>query len=115
WVLTGREEAATSDGSALQECRVVCCPGASGAVFRVSTIWAMHPRPELVEHDGTQALDLPETAPPRDPKAARRRRRRKVLLITLLVVALLGGVGLAGIGWYLHSVESSIERVQAFN
>jgi LCP family protein required for cell wall assembly len=75
----------------------------------------MHPRPELVEPDGTQAFDLPETAPPRDPKAARRRRRRKILLITLLVVALLGGVGLAGIGWYLHSVESSIDRVEAFN
>jgi LCP family protein required for cell wall assembly len=75
----------------------------------------MHPRPDLVEPDGTQALDLPETAPPRDPKAARRRRRRKVLLITLLVVALLGGASLAGIGWYLHSVESSIDRVDAFN
>jgi LCP family protein required for cell wall assembly len=74
----------------------------------------MQPRPELAEPDATQALELPEIAPPGDPKATRRRRRRKILLISLLVVALLGGIGLAGVGWYLHSVESSIERVEAF-
>lgn len=36
------------------------------------------------------------------------------MLITLLVLALVGGFGLVGIGFYLHSVESSIDRVEAF-
>jgi LCP family protein required for cell wall assembly len=75
----------------------------------------MHPRPDLAESDATQAREQPETAPPGDQKPTRWRRRRKVLLITLLVVALLGGIGLAGVGWYLHSVESSIDRVEAFD
>lgn len=74
----------------------------------------MHPRPELAEPDATQALELPEITPPGDPKVTRRRRRRKILLISLLVVALLGGIALAGVGWYVHSVESSIDRVEAF-
>jgi LCP family protein required for cell wall assembly len=74
----------------------------------------MHPHRELAEPDATQAYELPEIAPPGDPKATKRRRRRKILLITLLVVALLGGIALGGIGWYLHSVESSIDRVEAF-
>ncbi|OKI89263.1 transcriptional regulator [Micromonospora sp. CB01531] len=43
-----------------------------------------------------------------------RRRWRRIVLISLLVVALLGGVGLIAGGIYLKSVESGIERVDAF-
>ncbi|MEU7930698.1 LCP family protein [Micromonospora echinofusca] len=43
-----------------------------------------------------------------------RRRWRRVALISLLVVALLGGGGLIAGGLYLRSVESDIERVDAF-
>lgn len=75
----------------------------------------MRSRPELAEPDATQVIDPPETTPPAGPKSARRRRRRKILLVTLLVLMLLGGIGLAGIGWYVHSVESSIPRVEAFS
>ncbi|MEU4773127.1 LCP family protein [Micromonospora sp. NPDC023644] len=43
-----------------------------------------------------------------------RRRWRRVALISLLVVALLGGGGMIAGGLYLRSVESDIERVDAF-
>jgi cell envelope-related function transcriptional attenuator common domain len=38
-----------------------------------------------------------------------------VLLITLLVLALLGGGGVLAVGWYAHSVDKDIKRVEAFN
>ncbi|MEU4776906.1 LCP family protein [Micromonospora sp. NPDC023633] len=43
-----------------------------------------------------------------------RRRWRRVALISLLAVALLGGGGMIAGGLYLRSVESDIERVDAF-
>ncbi|MGC1211395.1 MAG: LCP family protein [Micromonospora sp.] len=43
-----------------------------------------------------------------------RRRWKKIVLITALVVALLGGGGLIAGGIYLKSVESGIDRVDAF-
>ncbi|MFG2009982.1 LCP family protein [Micromonospora sp. NPDC048868] len=43
-----------------------------------------------------------------------RRRWRRVALISLLVVALLGGGGMIAGGLYLRSVDSDIERVDAF-
>ncbi|MEH0970565.1 LCP family protein [Micromonospora sp. CPCC 205546] len=46
--------------------------------------------------------------------AGPRRRWRRVVLISLLVVALLGGGGMIAGGLYLRSVESDIERVDAF-
>lgn len=52
---------------------------------------------------------------PTKPKRPGRRRARRVVLITLLVLALLSGGGLLVGGLYLRSVESSIERVDAFN
>jgi LCP family protein required for cell wall assembly len=56
----------------------------------------------------------PEETPARPP-ARRRRRTKKIVLITLLVLVLLGGGGLVAGGLYLHSVESSISRVDAFS
>lgn len=46
--------------------------------------------------------------------APRRRRGRRIALITLLVLALLGAGGVAAGGLYLRSVESDIDRVDAF-
>ncbi|MBX7268684.1 LCP family protein [Micromonospora sp. Llam7] len=45
----------------------------------------------------------------------RRRRWRKVLLISLLVMTFVGGGGLIAGGLYLRSVESGIERLDAFS
>jgi LCP family protein required for cell wall assembly len=73
----------------------------------------MQRRPELVAPDATQQIEIPEDAPAEEKP--RRRRRRKVVLITLLVLALLGGLGMLGIGLYVKSVESSIQRVEAFD
>ncbi|WP_236648507.1 LCP family protein [Micromonospora sicca] len=50
---------------------------------------------------------------PGEPQRPRRRWKR-IVLITALVVALLGGGGLVAGGIYLKSVESGIERVDAF-
>ncbi|MGR6317654.1 LCP family protein [Micromonospora soli] len=47
--------------------------------------------------------------------APRRRRGRRIALIVLLVVVLLTGGGLLAGGLYYRSVNSSIERVDAFN
>ncbi|MFE9202083.1 LCP family protein [Micromonospora sp. NPDC007230] len=58
-----------------------------------------------MEHDGAQQPSVP---------APRRRRGRRIVLISLLVVALLAGGGLIAGGIYLKSVESDIDRVDAF-
>jgi LCP family protein required for cell wall assembly len=52
---------------------------------------------------------------PAEVKPHRRRRRRKILLISLLVVVFLLGAGLVAGGLYLHSVDSSVKRVDAFS
>ncbi|MCW3815471.1 LCP family protein [Micromonospora sp. DR5-3] len=58
-----------------------------------------------VEHEGSER----DPAPPR-----RRRRGRRIALITLLVVALLGLGGVGAGAFYLRSVDSRVERVDAF-
>ncbi|MGC4786897.1 LCP family protein [Micromonospora sp. DT178] len=55
-----------------------------------------------------------QTGPQPGKHAKPRRRWRRIALISLLVVALLGGGGLIAGGLYLRSVESDIERVDAF-
>ncbi|MCW3843977.1 LCP family protein [Micromonospora yasonensis] len=52
---------------------------------------------------------------PAEPPAPRRRRGRRIALIIFLVVALLGGGGLIAGGLYYRSINSGIERVDAFN
>ncbi|MEV4464898.1 LCP family protein [Micromonospora echinofusca] len=65
---------------------------------------------QFVEPDAV--ADQTERQPGKHAKP--RRRWRRVALISLLVVALLGGGGLIAGGLYLRSVESDIERVDAF-
>ncbi|SCL52891.1 transcriptional attenuator, LytR family [Micromonospora citrea] len=65
----------------------------------------------------TESLDL---SPAGEQPTGRRRRRRprprwqRVALITFVVLAVLGGGGMIAGGLYLRSVESDIERVDAF-
>src|SRR6266498_1105996 len=47
-------------------------------------------------------------------RAPRRRRAKRILLISALVLTLLVGSGIIGVGLYFHSVESGIDRVDAF-
>lgn len=57
-----------------------------------------------------------QSAPePAEEPRPRRRRWKRIALITLLVVALLGGGGLIATGLYVRSINSDIERVDAFN
>ncbi|MFG3708544.1 LCP family protein [Micromonospora sp. NPDC047670] len=64
----------------------------------------------------THILDLPPTP---EQSTGRRRRPRprwqRIALITLLVLAVVGGGGMIAGGLYLRSVESDIERVDAFD
>lgn len=73
--------------------------------------------PSLAEPDDAQVGAAPEPgSEPVDPAPPRRwRRTRRILLISLLVLALLGGGGLVAGSLYLRSVESGIERVEAFD
>jgi LCP family protein required for cell wall assembly len=48
------------------------------------------------------------------PQPPRRRRGRRIALIVLLAVALVGAGGAGAAAFYLRSVESNIERVDAF-
>jgi LCP family protein required for cell wall assembly len=59
--------------------------------------------------------DLPEAPPNCAPPPRKRRRWRRFLLITSLVLVLLGGGGLVAAGLYLRSVNSDIERIDAFD
>ncbi|PZF91820.1 LCP family protein [Micromonospora deserti] len=71
-------------------------------------------RQQYVEPE-TTVLDGPSTPEPTEASRPRRRRWRKIGLISLLVVTLLGGgTAIAG-GLYLRSVESDIDRVDAFS
>ncbi|MER7416508.1 LCP family protein [Micromonospora peucetia] len=65
---------------------------------------------QFVEPD--PVADQTERQPGKHAKP--RPRWRRVALISLLVVALLGGGGMIAGGLYLRSVESDIERVDAF-
>jgi LCP family protein required for cell wall assembly len=62
----------------------------------------------------TQTLDIQEAPEPADKRRRRRPRWQRAALITFLVLALLGGGGMIAGGLYLRSVESGIDRVDAF-
>lgn len=95
--------------------------GGTRPVALVGTIGAMPRRPGLPESDWTRAIAAPGVAaPPAEveptPQATSRRRRvKKIILISALVLALAGGGALVAAGLYLRSVESGVERVDAFN
>ncbi|MBQ1027362.1 LCP family protein [Micromonospora sp. C95] len=61
---------------------------------------------------GTSADEQQPSDPAESPP--RRRRWRRTLLITCLVLVVLAGGGMLASGLYLRSVESGIERVDAF-
>ncbi|MCX5069548.1 LCP family protein [Micromonospora lupini] len=64
----------------------------------------------------TDVAGSPEPTEGSTPDASRPRRRwRRVLLISLLVLVVLGAGGAVAGGLYLRSVESDIERVDAFD
>ncbi|MBM0278332.1 LCP family protein [Micromonospora tarensis] len=68
------------------------------------------------EEPRTQFVDAQSLPEPTEAPRSRRRRPRwqKVVLITFLVLALLGGGGLVAGGLYFRSINSGIERVDAF-
>lgn len=75
-------------------------------------------RPPLTEPDTTLATSAstePEPGPAPPAPRSRRRRTRRIVLIVLLVLGLLGAGGAVAAGFYLRSVESRIERVEAFD
>ncbi|SCG72081.1 transcriptional attenuator, LytR family [Micromonospora echinaurantiaca] len=74
----------------------------------------MRHRQEYAEPE-TRFFDEQSASEPTEQPRPRRRRWRKVALITLLVVALLGGGGLIAGGLYFRSINSDIERVDAFD
>jgi LCP family protein required for cell wall assembly len=67
----------------------------------------------------TEQIEPVEVSPEEEPTTGqappKRRRVKRIVLISLLALVLLVGGGAAGVGLYLHSVESSITRVDAFN
>ncbi|MEU9504718.1 LCP family protein [Micromonospora sp. NPDC048170] len=74
----------------------------------------MRHREEYAEPE-SRFFDEPSAAEPTGEPRPRRRRWRRVALITFLVVALLGGGGLIAAGLYVRSIDSDIERVDAFD
>ncbi|MEV4410930.1 LCP family protein [Catellatospora sp. NPDC049609] len=66
------------------------------------------------DDDETQLVDPAAELPDGKQQSRRRRKAKRIVLITLLVIALLGGGGLVAGGLYLRSVDSGIERVDAF-
>lgn len=64
--------------------------------------------------DGQPALGQPTEAVPVG-KPTRRRRARRIVLICLLVFVVLVAGGVTAAGIYLHSVDSSVKRVNAFS
>ena len=69
---------------------------------------------QSAEVETTVPEDQPSDVEPIEAKKPRRRKGRRIVLITLLVLALLGVGGAVAGGLYLRSVESGIERVDAF-
>ncbi|PZF99098.1 transcriptional regulator [Micromonospora endophytica] len=66
------------------------------------------PPAEQAGNDDQQVSERATSNPPR------RRRWKRIALISFLVLVLLGGAGMVAGGLYYRSVESSIERVDAF-
>ncbi|WP_410813278.1 LCP family protein [Micromonospora sp. 067-2] len=73
----------------------------------------MQYRQEYVEPE-TQFIEAQPPPEPTEAARPRRRRWRKIALITFVVIALLGGGGLVAGGLYFRSINSGIERVDAF-
>ncbi|MEU3453004.1 LCP family protein [Micromonospora sp. NPDC006766] len=72
--------------------------------------------PQLADYDmgrSTSEVESDDTEQPSAPAPRRRRGRRIALIVSLVVVLLVGGGLIAG-GLYYRSVESSIDRVDAF-
>ncbi len=63
----------------------------------------------------SDVVDEPPDQPPGTEAPPRRRRRwRKILLICVIVLVVLVAGTAGGVAWYLHSVDSSVARVNAF-
>ncbi|SCE66561.1 LCP family protein [Micromonospora chokoriensis] len=73
----------------------------------------MQYRQEYAEPE-TQFIAAQQPPEPTQPTRPRRRRWRKIALITFVVVALLAGGGMVAGGLYFRSINSGIERVDAF-
>jgi LCP family protein required for cell wall assembly len=73
----------------------------------------MQYRQEYAEPE-TQFIDAQSPSEPTQATRPRRRRWQRIALITFVVVALLGGGGMIAGGLYFRSIDSGIERVDAF-
>jgi LCP family protein required for cell wall assembly len=69
----------------------------------------------LAEPDSPAVTETPNEGEPATQPSPRRRRVRLIVLITVLVLAVLGGGAAAAAALYARSVESNIERVEAFD
>lgn len=87
--------------------------GGYGAGAAISSIATMQYRQEYAEPE-TQFIEAQSPPEPTEEAPPRRRRWRKVVLITFVVLALLGGAGMVAGGLYFRSINSGIERVDAF-
>ncbi|MEV4763955.1 LCP family protein [Micromonospora chokoriensis] len=74
----------------------------------------MQYRQEYAEPE-TQFIAPQEPSEPTKKARKKRPRWQKVALITFVVIAMLGGIGMIGGGLYFRSINSGIERVDAFD
>ncbi|MEU7674260.1 LCP family protein [Micromonospora taraxaci] len=74
----------------------------------------MQYRQEYAEPE-TQFIAAQEPSEPTKKARKKRPRWQKVALITFVVIAMLGGIGMIGGGLYFRSINSGIERVDAFD
>jgi LCP family protein required for cell wall assembly len=74
----------------------------------------MPTRGQFADPDATQQIDAVTEPPDRPIRTKRRRGRRIALIIFAVLCLLLGGTAVAA-SVYLHSVESSVKRVDAFD
>src|SRR5262249_20480913 len=68
--------------------------------------------PEAVASEPAETAEA-DTAPAPSPR--RRRRWKRILLLTGVVLVVLVGGGALAVGFYVHSVDTSVHRVDAFN
>src|SRR5947209_5904792 len=87
---------------------------ASGTTRETSVHYTRRMRIPNESSGATDLIDGPPDPPGPVPAGERRRRWPRVLLICALALLVLVGVAVAGLGWYVHSVESSVNRVDAF-
>ncbi|MFJ8577363.1 LCP family protein [Micromonospora sp. NPDC093277] len=74
----------------------------------------MSDRQQIAEPGAVRPESVPSALDDVAPVPPRRRRGRRIALIVLLVIALIGVGGAGAAAFYLRSVESTIERVDAF-